>query len=252
MKGIVSSYPITPNGTYDCFHYMLLKLASCRHINEWKHSLQMIVEGLGYQLYLLSLTTTDADDDPLSKIVTTYPKSWIDCYREQRFLSVDPILKHCSCYITPFFWDRNREYSCEQTREFWETRESHGIKSGVSIPLQHWHLKGSLSVAFPNDKPNAALAIEHEMLGKLFMVIPYALEGLKGNIEVKRKANFQLTPRQRECLRWVGAGKTSWEISKIINCSERTINFHLTNTMNKLNVSNRQQAIAKAILNNLL
>jgi len=58
---------------------------------------------------------------------------------------------------------------------------------------------------------------------------------------------IKLTEREKECLFWAAEGKTAWETSQILNVSERTINFHLTNTTKKLSVFNRPQAVAKAV-----
>jgi DNA-binding CsgD family transcriptional regulator len=57
-----------------------------------------------------------------------------------------------------------------------------------------------------------------------------------------------LTKREIECLQWITQGKTAWEISKIVKISERTVEFHVKNTLDKLNCSNRAQAIAKAMM----
>jgi LuxR family transcriptional regulator, quorum-sensing system regulator SolR len=57
-------------------------------------------------------------------------------------------------------------------------------------------------------------------------------------------ASMSLTAREREVLRWVVQGKTSWEIGRILSTSERTVKFHLRNVYTKLNVSNRAQAVA--------
>lgn len=56
-------------------------------------------------------------------------------------------------------------------------------------------------------------------------------------------ADFQLTPREIECVHWAAQGKTSWEISKILGITERTVNFHLSNSMQKTGSSNRQQLV---------
>ena len=59
--------------------------------------------------------------------------------------------------------------------------------------------------------------------------------------------NANLTEREKECLLWTTEGKTSWEIAQILNISERTVVFHLNNAVKKLNVSNKQHAVARAI-----
>ena len=61
-----------------------------------------------------------------------------------------------------------------------------------------------------------------------------------------------LSPRELECLTWVSKGKTSWEISRVLEISEHTANFHLRNAMAKLGTANRQQAVARSIQLGLL
>ena len=48
-----------------------------------------------------------------------------------------------------------------------------------------------------------------------------------------------LTPREREVLNWVAAGKTNGEIGEILKVSPRTIEKHLENIFCKLGVENR-------------
>jgi LuxR family quorum-sensing system transcriptional regulator SolR len=61
-----------------------------------------------------------------------------------------------------------------------------------------------------------------------------------------------LTAKERDVLKWVIEGKTSWEIGKILETSERTVKFHLKNVYAKLNVCNRAQAVAVVNRLNLL
>lgn len=56
-----------------------------------------------------------------------------------------------------------------------------------------------------------------------------------------------LTARERECLSWAAQGKTSWEIGRILGITERTVNFHVTNSCEKLEVRTRQAAITAAL-----
>ncbi|HJV61771.1 MAG TPA: helix-turn-helix transcriptional regulator [Albitalea sp.] len=55
---------------------------------------------------------------------------------------------------------------------------------------------------------------------------------------------INLTGKERDVLKWVVEGKTSWEIGRILSTSERTVKFHLKNVYAKLNVCNRAQAVA--------
>ena len=56
-----------------------------------------------------------------------------------------------------------------------------------------------------------------------------------------------LTLKETECLRWCKEGKTNWEIGEIMSISEKTVEFHLSNTIKKLSVSNRITAVVKGI-----
>ena len=62
----------------------------------------------------------------------------------------------------------------------------------------------------------------------------------------------KLSEREKECLRWAAEGKSSWETSMILNISERTVNHHIHNAKIKLSATNRVQAVAKAVLYQLL
>jgi LuxR family transcriptional regulator len=58
----------------------------------------------------------------------------------------------------------------------------------------------------------------------------------------------QLTEREREVLRWSAEGKTAEETGTILGITERTVTYHVTSAMGKLDVTNKTQAVAKALL----
>ncbi len=58
-------------------------------------------------------------------------------------------------------------------------------------------------------------------------------------------AEALLTPREREIMSWVGAGKTNEVIGVILNISPFTVKNHLKRIFQKLEVTNRAQAVSK-------
>jgi DNA-binding NarL/FixJ family response regulator len=66
------------------------------------------------------------------------------------------------------------------------------------------------------------------------------------------QSEYHLTEREREVLTWVGRGKTSSEIATILGLRERTVNFHCEQAMKRLDVTNRTQAVAKAVAEGLI
>ena len=57
-------------------------------------------------------------------------------------------------------------------------------------------------------------------------------------------AQHALTPRQLEIATWLIAGKTDWEIGKILQISPKTVNFHVENIKRAYDVRSRNQFVA--------
>ncbi|HKY52341.1 MAG TPA: helix-turn-helix transcriptional regulator [Candidatus Limnocylindria bacterium] len=57
----------------------------------------------------------------------------------------------------------------------------------------------------------------------------------------------ELSPRQREILALVAAGRTSKEIAAELQISESTVNWHLANAFERLGASSRAEAVALAM-----
>ena len=56
-----------------------------------------------------------------------------------------------------------------------------------------------------------------------------------------------ITDRECEILRWIAAGKTNWEIGKILEISEFTVKNHVQSVLKKLSANSRAQAVTMAI-----
>lgn len=65
-------------------------------------------------------------------------------------------------------------------------------------------------------------------------------------------ASQALTERELEVLNWVGEGKTSAEIAAILGIARNTVRNQIQNTLIKLRVNTRSQAVAKAMKKGLV
>ncbi|NBB08435.1 LuxR family transcriptional regulator [Pseudomonas sp. SLFW] len=222
-------------------------LAKDIHRCDWERLLKKTFRELGFARFLVSLGPARAcDNDPLNDVLTTFPKQWLEHYRSNRLIEIDPILKHCHQELVPYFWSTERRRARGRSRQFWELREQHGLRNGLSIPLRYELFRGTLSVAFDDVQAAEQTVFPHPAVSQLFMLVPYLLDGMGHQFQNSMPERQGLTPREMECLYWASAGKTSWEISHILTRSERTIDFHLLNARRKLGSVSRQQAVGAA------
>ncbi|HWU61539.1 MAG TPA: LuxR C-terminal-related transcriptional regulator [Ensifer sp.] len=68
----------------------------------------------------------------------------------------------------------------------------------------------------------------------------------------RKQAQPRLTPRERQVLHWVAAGKTYWEIARILGISERTVRHFMAACREKLDAASNKQAVAKAVAGGLI
>ncbi|WP_157213026.1 helix-turn-helix transcriptional regulator [Pseudomonas sp. M47T1] len=65
-------------------------------------------------------------------------------------------------------------------------------------------------------------------------------------------AEAGLSPREREVLKWTAQGLTSVDVAKVLQLSERTVNFHIARCIEKLGVCNKLSAVVRAVLCGLI
>lgn len=70
--------------------------------------------------------------------------------------------------------------------------------------------------------------------------------------DIHEERVVSLTKREIEVLSLVLEGKSSREVAVALYCSKRTVDFHLARIYEKLQVSNRVQAMRRATLLGLL
>lgn len=79
--------------------------------------------------------------------------------------------------------------------------------------------------------------------------VPEAAEKISrtGRDRVFRTETTNLSRREHEVLRWMIEGKNTWEMSRILHISERTVYFHVRNILEKLGATCRSHAVSIAL-----
>lgn len=61
-----------------------------------------------------------------------------------------------------------------------------------------------------------------------------------------------MTAREGQVLQWIAAGKSDWEIGRILNISAKTVNYHVEKAKRKFGVPTRIQAVLAAMRNGMI
>jgi DNA-binding CsgD family transcriptional regulator len=175
---------------------------------------------------------------------------WGARYITQNYSKNDPVVRQCFVNRAPIQWTEtfmSTLRSADETRMMADAWEN-GLKRGYTIPIHGpgGELGMMMLSCRENDREFMRLMAEYEYD---LQVMAYQFhDTLKRNVQRKAKLPpVPLTEREIEILRWTVDGKTAWEIGQILKISERTVNFHLQNVMNKFGVHNKTHAAAKAV-----
>lgn len=221
--------------------------------------LQTILESISdmvefdYFLFGLAIPNTITHSDIL--MYDNYPAEWRKTYDEAGYAKRDPIVQYSMNNYMPVTWSQiveSKDYAKKDLQIMWEA-ESNGLKAGFSLPI-HGAIGefGMISFASAQDSPEQKLKYA-DAIPIIQMIVPAMQDAIKRlRIAENTEPPAKLTKREVECLTWATEGKSSWEISQILGCSERTAIFHLTNAASKLGATNRYQAISKALLSGVI
>ncbi|GLU34053.1 hypothetical protein Busp01_38950 [Trinickia caryophylli] len=124
-----------------------------------------------------------------------------------------------------------------------------GNRYGWSKPTRIYAHASSVLTLARGDKPLSYTELREK--GPALMWLSYSVQqSMCAELEDELRVadGFGLTPREREVMLWTAEGKTSSEISSILNIAETTVIFHITNAVKKTNSVNRAQAAAKVAL----
>lgn len=165
----------------------------------------------------------------------------------------DPVLDRLLSQPAPVVYDQ-RTYVDAGVGELWEKQAPYGYRTGIGVKL---HLPGDRHFLLGLDREDA---LPDPGAGLMQMVAGVQLLGAHAMIAADQllsptldKTDLpKLTKREMDVLSWTAQGKTAWEVSVILGMSEKTVNFHLGNTMRKLGVNSKHQAVLKCVAAGIL
>jgi LuxR family quorum-sensing transcriptional regulator LasR len=227
----------------------LMTLLKSDNESSWRSALFTLARDQGFDSVLYGAVGSKHARLETAFLQSNYDAAWRERYDADKLHYVDPTVTHCLTSSLPIVWEPDTFHAPGQ-REMYEEACGYGIRSGITFPIHGPNGEFGV-VSFASDAPpNGEF---DNMIGQLMpalsLIRDYACESSRKLVAPKPAAEAapRLTRRELEVLNWVMVGKSSWEISKIVRCSEATVNFHIGNIRTKFNVNTRQQALVKAI-----
>lgn len=195
----------------------------------------------GFEYGVVFLAIGDAE---LSKRCYTdnMPDGWLGAYAAQNCGRIDPVAARTLQAASPFEF-HTADWHGDDTRRAWHDLDRDaGIEQGLVIPyrangtVRAIGVSGGEIALHPHDRKALEFAgLETLMRLRTLGAQPLEMSGLL------------LSARERECLQWIAAGKSDWEIGEILTLSDKTVNAYVERAKGKLQATTRTQAIVTAL-----
>ena len=216
------------------------------------------VEGLGFSSFTYVGLKIAADPstglfghERVPVYLTTVNPGWEEEYIRSAFFGSDPIVKRALARPLPIVsLDLVTQQELSSPEQVVMER-AHDFSVGKVLTIPIHALGGEIAimslycVETEAEFRKSIQAYQHSIH---IMAIHFhtAVQDKLGYRETMTHA-LHLTPRELECLHWTAKGKTAWEIGQILHIAESTVHRHILHALEKLQVSNKTHAVAKAV-----
>lgn len=174
---------------------------------------------------------------------STWPEGWAKLWAEENFVSVDPVIYQLLAQNTPFRWADLRKRVSGKGAFVMDAAREFSLFDGFGVAV-HSLSGGKAAVTMGGE----ACALSKRDETSIHLAAIYFFARVEKLLRKHEQMELpKLTPRERDCLSWVAAGKTDWETSQILGISESTVKEYVQAAMRKLDATHRAQAVALAI-----
>jgi DNA-binding CsgD family transcriptional regulator len=228
------------------------QLIHCKSKEEIRAAIDAHLPGHGFDHWLYAIRFPVSATRKQNYAAHNFPLPWWEMYQRHCRQNTDPLAHHCEHFVAPVAWlaDDHSHFleplTTEGKRILRGTTET-GIAGGIAVPIRDSGLAwGGIMLGL--GAPRSMQFLKRSIPFVLHFAVCLHQAFCRIGDECRTPLAPQLSGREVECLGWAAEGKTSREISQLLDISERTVVFHLQNASAKLGVVTRQQAIARSIM----
>lgn len=181
-------------------------------------------------------------------VAVTYSDEWKQHYFSQNYVSIDPVVQIGLTRLLPLDWGALPRGKPILRRFFGEAADAGVGRQGLSFPIRG--TQGELALfSITSDAGEAEWKDLKRLYMRDFQIIAHHIHMMVLRMTGAKRTDYSraLSARERECLQWAAAGKSTWETSVILGISERSVKFYLDQSRHKLDCLNKTHAVAKAL-----
>ncbi|MGF6553476.1 LuxR family quorum-sensing transcriptional regulator LasR [Paraburkholderia youngii] len=210
---------------------------------EWFGVITGLAETWGFDRILVAMLPRPTMRLEDAYLRSTYAPAWRQTYDEQGMVHIDPTVAHCLSRSAPLIWTPEI-FATPPQQALYEEARSYGLGAGVTLPIHGPNQEAGMMCFVNDDKPSDGFRRHvNAALPNLVLLRDLVIDTSKQHLDSHAQSLMpKLTPRERECLKWTARGKSTWEISHILSCSEAVVNFHMKNIRAKFGVNSRRAA----------
>ena len=177
-------------------------------------------------------------------LLNGWKEDWSSYYFKHNLIKDDPVGAYCFQSVGPFEW-KDAPYDPQQwpqAKQIMNAAADVGMCHGFCVPI---HTAAGFQAV-------VSVAGEHVDLSPyakraLHLIALYAHDKAASVVRPRESRHRLLTKREREILRWTAAGKTAWEISRILGISQATVVDHLRAAATKFETPNKVATVVAAL-----
>ena len=209
------------------------------------------LDDIGFKQYAYHLERCEPHGGWLAAFFSNYDARWLDRYLAEGYLNHDLLHLRSRQSILPFRWiPRDKSQIPAKSAQVFHEAQDFGIRDGISVPVHgpaSFALFTAVADGTPREREETLLHTREAVTSLALNVHERAAAIVHARGEAGPTDAGVLTKRERECLRWVAAGRTSGQIAERLGIAEGTVSQHIANVRTKLCTTTRAHAAVRAM-----
>lgn len=178
----------------------------------------------------------------------TWPQDWLDEYQANNYFDDDPMLIETRRRLTPFVSSQMGEkpvFTVEGAKVV-AAAAAYGWAEVMAVPI-HGPFSYQGLVTMAAMQPAPVSAVERALLRAMAVALHDRAQA-SASFGHRTYPPVTLSPREKEVMRWVAAGKTDAEIAVILGIAPATAHYHVERVKTRLDTRSRSEAVAMLVL----